>query len=77
MFVAASTGSTEALKKLLDTTSHLNAQAEDGKTALMETCLWGQSEAAQMLLRVGASVSLADDDGRTALLYASFWDTAR
>jgi len=52
---------------LLARGADINAQNENGKTALMAAAMWGYPEVAKLLVENGADISLQDDLGRTAV----------
>ena len=63
-------GHVEAARLLLEKGAAVDAQREDGVTALMLACQNGHVEAARLLLEKGAAVDANMEDGFTALMLA-------
>ncbi|XP_063923969.1 uncharacterized protein LOC135138056 isoform X2 [Zophobas morio] len=59
------------IKLLIEKGIDVNAQNENGKTALQFACLEGIYENAEMLLDFSASIGITDEDNNNALHYAS------
>ncbi|XP_033113479.1 peroxisomal NADH pyrophosphatase NUDT12-like isoform X2 [Anneissia japonica] len=74
---SASKGQVELVLKLIGTGKHntlLNAQNEQGWTALMFAARNGQTDVAEALVQKGCDVSLMTKSGQTALEIAKFWN---
>ena len=71
---AANTGSAECLRILMASGANVNdANAKNGRTALMEAALWNHdSSCVDELLRAGADVNKYDSDGKSALMDAAW-----
>lgn len=64
-------GHVESIKVLAAAGANINAQQEDGVTALMLAMLYHyNSDTAEALIAAKADVNLADKNGWTALMYA-------
>ena len=51
--------------------ANVNARGAEGKTALMQACMYGRDEAAKVLISHHANVNLRTDEGETALMLAA------
>lgn len=71
LFDAVTKQDAEALAKLAAETTDVNAQFENGRTALHEAALRGHTHLVKVLLAAGADASLHDFDHETALLKAA------
>ena len=71
---AARAGYPDFFTLLLDTGLDVNAQDEDGRTALHEIAIWGYTDLAQQLLDAGAAVHAMDFYGETPLSLAEAHD---
>lgn len=70
-------GNTERVVSLLQAGADVNAEDEDGRTALMLVCREGHAECVEHLLKVGADVNTKDQDGVTALMRScGCWQSA-
>ena len=69
---AAGNGKPELCKMLLEHSADVNAQNNDGRTALMiaASAGTGKTKMGELFLEAGADVSLMDQGGRTALHFA-------
>ena len=67
---ASRMGHVEVVKALLSASANVNAQDENGWTALMSASLKGHVEVVKALLSAGADVNHQDKKGWTALCYA-------
>jgi ankyrin repeat protein len=67
---ASSKGDAKAVQDLLNKGASINAQGEDGRTALMEAVYGGHAEVVQILLDKGANPNTKKNDGATALSFA-------
>ena len=64
-------GEIDAIAHLLEMGADVNAQDDNGQTALMGAAYYGRSVAVKMLIEKGrADVNLKDNNGRTALSIA-------
>jgi ankyrin repeat protein len=71
LMVAAESGDTEAVHKLIARKADVNRKHRDsGKTALMLAAAKGHAEVVDALLAAGAAVDIRDNDNRTAYSYA-------
>jgi ankyrin repeat protein len=64
---AAQNGETSAAKILLEYGANLNAQNNDGETALHSGCQGGYQEVVQILLNKHADRNILDNNGKTPL----------
>lgn len=74
--MAASGGNyPSAIRVLLKFKANVNAQAEDGQTALMQSVVGSKDspELVRLLVQSGANVNLRDKQNHTALYYANLW----
>jgi len=71
VYEAALNGDLSQVKGLLNGGFHVNAEDEEGRTALMYAAYNGHIEIMKSLLDKGALVNLTDTNGRTALMLAS------
>jgi uncharacterized protein len=60
----------EVCRELVQAGADINAQDNDGKTALMNAANNGSASSVKLLLDMGAHKSIQDNDGKTALDYA-------
>ena len=67
---SASNGHSNCLKILLARGANINAQDEQGRTALMHAANNGRTHAVRILLEAGANVDMQDDNGDTALIHS-------
>ena len=65
--INASDVASEIIRQIGDDSSVLNAQDNQGMTALHYACLYGSEELAQLLLSKGAAVDLKNSEGRTPI----------
>jgi ankyrin repeat protein len=65
--ISAYFGHVEVTRLLLDKGANIEAQGNDGSTALMEAVSFCHTEAARLLLDKGADVFTTDNDGKTPL----------
>src|SRR5208337_413509 len=70
MFVAIEKGDFATVLQLLEKGAHINAQGENGITALIAASAMGKTDVVKQLLDKGASTDLKDSRGDTALNYA-------
>jgi ankyrin repeat protein len=63
----------DAVKLLIDAKADVNAQEEEGSTALMLAAFMGNLEMVKMLVAAGADPKLPDEDGETAIVSARKW----
>jgi ankyrin repeat protein len=68
---AAGKGAVRIMKLLLARGADIEAQDEEGKTALMLAAREGQSRMVELLLAHGAKADHADNQGKTVLMYAA------
>jgi ankyrin repeat protein len=61
---------TEICRELIQAGADIDAQDNDGKTALMNACNMGCSGCIELLLDSGADINAQDNDGKTALMNA-------
>jgi ankyrin repeat protein len=66
----AGPGRAELVELLIANGALVNAQARDGRNALMFAAKNGDTGAVKALLKSGASVNVADNEGQTALMKA-------
>ncbi|TKR68576.1 hypothetical protein L596_024540 [Steinernema carpocapsae] len=59
---------------IIENSSNIDAQDDNGCTSLMLAACQGQLEAVQMLVSHGAGIDSIDNDGRTALMHAAIHD---
>jgi ankyrin repeat protein len=52
----------------------VNAQRNDGWSALMRAARYGRTETVRLLIEAGADVNANSNDGETALMLASQYD---
>ncbi|KAI1452563.1 ankyrin repeat-containing domain protein [Annulohypoxylon moriforme] len=73
LMYACEEGYLEIIKKLINTKNpgHIDAQDNDGRTALHLASRKGYANVVDFLMRSGAAIDLADNKGKTALLHAS------
>ena len=69
--IAADDGNLAEIKRLLSEGADINAQAQDGYTALMSVSFDGRLEVVKLLLDEGADVNAKTDGGITALQEAT------
>ena len=55
----------------MDSGAEVDAQNENGETALIVAAMCGQNDFSAMLIENNANVNLADNEQQTALSYAS------
>jgi uncharacterized protein len=67
----AGPGRAELVELLIANGAEVNAQARDGRSALMFAAKNGDTGAVKALLKSGASVNIADNEGQTALMNAA------
>lgn len=70
LIVAIRSGSTAAVRLLLDYIGDINNPAEDGRTALIEAASNGNNAILSFLIRNGAEIQSTESTGRNALAYA-------
>jgi ankyrin repeat protein len=70
---AAAWGTAEAVERLLDAGTAVNARNLGGKTALHDAAVAGNAATASVLLERGANVNATDMEGRTPLHDAAAW----
>ena len=75
--IATSRGDVESMKLLLDRGADIDAQENDGTTALMRSVEQESPEALRFLIVRGANLELRDDAGRSALDRTATWPGAR
>jgi hypothetical protein len=68
--MTAARTSSESVHLLIAHGAHINAQADDGSTALMQTATWGVPEITPILIGYGADINARDKEGHTALWHA-------
>ena len=73
---AARGGDTAAARALINAGANVNAQDDDGMTALMWTAFWGHTDAVRLLLNAGANANMQDNRGETALIKTAQWGRA-
>jgi hypothetical protein len=66
-------GHTDIVQALLTNGADVNAQMNNGVTALMEAATNGHTVTAQALLKKGADVNAKDDTGTSPLMSAAFY----
>jgi ankyrin repeat protein len=71
LLTAATSGSTECVKAVLDSGANASAVDASGRTALHLACRAGATELVQLLLGRGLSLTLADATGMTCLMAAA------
>ena len=71
LIFAAKMGSYDVAKLLIASGADINAQGENGETALLETLKIGDWSIANMLLEKGADIKIHNFDGETALIIAA------
>ena len=64
---ACRSGKNPLVKMLLDAGAEINAQTNDGETALMTAARWYNRKTIQLLIENGADVDIKDNEGKTAL----------
>ena len=67
---AVETGNYKKANEYLTKGVKIDAQSDDGWTALMLACREGHSDIVKLLLSQGASVHVRNEDGETALIIA-------
>ncbi|OQD78794.1 hypothetical protein PENANT_c080G08542 [Penicillium antarcticum] len=67
LIMASREKSSAMVSMLLDFGAEVNATNKNGRTALMEACLWGRLESVKILLSKGADRSLRDNRNQKAL----------
>jgi len=67
---AVKRGGIAKVEHLLKQGVDVNAETEDGETALMAAAYRGHTETLKVLIEAGAEVNAKDEDGRTALMFA-------
>lgn len=70
LMAAASSGSVQTERILLEAHVPVNAQNTEGGTALIQAATFGQIDTVALLLRAGADASIKDKKGMTALDHA-------
>jgi uncharacterized protein len=63
----------DVVKLLIDAKADVNAQEEEGSTALMLAAFQGNLEMVKLLVAAGADPKLQDEDGETAIVSARKW----
>ncbi|XP_036344915.1 protein TANC2-like, partial [Rhagoletis pomonella] len=76
LMIAAEEGHIELLELLIDRGASLEAQDEEGFTALSWACLRGRQPAAKCLIERGCNRNHADNNGRTPLDLAAYQGSA-
>ncbi|KAJ5923536.1 hypothetical protein N7454_008781 [Penicillium verhagenii] len=66
LIMASREKSSAMISLLLDSGAEVNAKNKNGRTALMEACLWGRLESVKILLSRGADRSLRDNRNQRA-----------
>jgi len=74
LMVAAERGYTEVVKALIDSGADVNAQRNNGWSALIHAARYGRTETVRVLMDAGADVNAKSNDGKTALMLASQYD---
>jgi serine/threonine-protein phosphatase 6 regulatory ankyrin repeat subunit B len=72
LIAAGLTGQISIVEELLDKGVDVNAENDDGVTALMAASLNGHEEIVNKLLNRGANIHLQDRNGWTSLMYAAY-----
>jgi len=74
LMMASEVGDIDIVKLLLKgNPDDLNAEADDGRTALIIAASKGYKEIVELLLDKGAAVNFQNNDGQTALMRAAFY----
>jgi ankyrin repeat protein len=63
LIYAALSPQSDMVEVLLQAGAEVDAQADDGSTALIKATLWNHSEIVALLLRSGAQPAIQDADG--------------
>lgn len=74
LMVAAERGYTEVVKALIDSGADVNAQRNNGWSALIHAARHGRTETVRVLMDAGADVNAKSNDGETALMLALQYD---
>lgn len=69
--VSSKINNLELCRALIDLGADVNAQREDGWTALIMATSAGNTEACKLLLESGAKVNMQSSNGKTALMFAA------
>ena len=64
-------GDKKAVERLLEAGAKINAQNQDGETALLVAARRGRKELVEFLIKWGADVNIKDREGETALMLAT------
>lgn len=71
LVIAASEGSADCVRALLEAGAKTETRGGDGRTALIYAAGWGDAEKVSALLNAGARVDARANDGWTALMFAA------